>query len=314
MSYNIEHKHMKDNLILQDKNYISAKRASIIFGYTSDYVGQLCRSGKLECKMIGRSWFVSEESVIKHRETVAENTSVISATTVASAPIAVSIVSIDTKTTFTVSLLLLDSPKLVLVQPILVEESPIVSPIVVESLISPIAISARTSSDTDLNTLVIDNKNNLKKLVLVSAFFVFAFLFIFRSFVFAPSLNGSNTVASVISVSKDIASGIINSLSMIPNFASNIFDHGSIYDKQGLAKVDKPPPVNSSSESFGGLAVVPSSQSVAKDELLKQKIRDSFSDEVEVKPDKSGTAGIITPVFRKVKGDDFVYVMVPVKN
>ncbi len=314
---------MKDNLILQDKNYISAKRASIVFGYTSDYVGQLCRSGKLERKMIGRSWFVSEESVIKHREAVAENTSVNATTVIAPDTVVVSIVSIDTKTTFTVSLLLLDSPKFVSMHSFFISESPVVSPIIspivvegfVSSVSTPTAPAASVESVSSTSSvLVIDSKNNLKKLVLASAFFVFVFLFIFRSFVFAPSLNGSNTVASVISVSKDIASGIINSLSMIPNFAFNIFDHGSIYDKQGLAKVDKPPPENSPGESFGGLAVVPSSQSVQKDELLKQKIRDSFSDEVEVKPDKSGTAGIITPVFRKVRGNDFVYVMVPVKN
>ena len=45
-------KFMKDSLILQDNNYISAKRVQELFGYTSDYVGQLCRSGKIEAKMI----------------------------------------------------------------------------------------------------------------------------------------------------------------------------------------------------------------------------------------------------------------------
>ena len=61
---------MKENLILQDKNYISAKRAAEIFGYASDYIGQLCRSGKVECKMVGRSWFVTKESLVKHRISV----------------------------------------------------------------------------------------------------------------------------------------------------------------------------------------------------------------------------------------------------
>src|SRR3990167_8079449 len=58
---------MKDNLILEGKNYISARRAARIINYAQDYIGQLCRSNKLDCKMVGRSWFVTEESLLAHR-------------------------------------------------------------------------------------------------------------------------------------------------------------------------------------------------------------------------------------------------------
>jgi hypothetical protein len=318
MSYNIKHKHMKDNLILQDKNYISAKRASIVFGYTSDYVGQLCRLGKLECKMIGRSWFVSEESVIKHREAVAMDLN--SKKDVAENDIQnISLVVFDTGTFATVSLLLLEAPKSapsLFVSPVFNSNfSPISTPIAVAQFSAPtvsvsqISNSAVLSSDTKSTT-----NNSFKKFAFASALFVFAFIFIFKSFVFIPDSNKSNSVASVISVTKEITSELVKAFSMIPYFASNLFDHGSIYDKQKLAEVENPPPESSQGEQFGGLAVVPSSQTVQGDELIKKKIRDSFSDEVEIKPDESGTAGVITPVFRKVKGNDFVYVMVPVKN
>jgi hypothetical protein len=40
----------------------------------------------------------------------------------------------------------------------------------------------------------------------------------------------------------------------------------------------------------------------------------SFSDEVTIQPDKSGTSGVITPVFKQTDGKDFVYVLVPVKE
>ena len=63
---------MANSLILQDKNYISAKQVQSLFGYTSDYVGQLCRAGKLESKMIGRSWFVTEQSIIDYKNSVAD--------------------------------------------------------------------------------------------------------------------------------------------------------------------------------------------------------------------------------------------------
>ncbi len=47
------------------------KKSSLIaedFGYTTDYVGQLCRSGKVAAQMVGRSWYVDPESVQAYRE------------------------------------------------------------------------------------------------------------------------------------------------------------------------------------------------------------------------------------------------------
>jgi hypothetical protein len=35
--------------------------------YTTDYIGQLCRSGKVEAKLIGRAWFVNEKSLLGHK-------------------------------------------------------------------------------------------------------------------------------------------------------------------------------------------------------------------------------------------------------
>ncbi len=47
---------------------------------------------------------------------------------------------------------------------------------------------------------------------------------------------------------------------------------------------------------------------------MKSMIQNSFSDEVAVRPDQSGTSGVITPVFRKNSGEDFLYVLVPLKE
>jgi hypothetical protein len=58
---------MKDSLLIEGKQYISTSRAAEIAGYSNDYVGQLCRSGKLDCWMIGRNWYVEEASILKHK-------------------------------------------------------------------------------------------------------------------------------------------------------------------------------------------------------------------------------------------------------
>lgn len=56
-----------DELTIGDKVYISTKRAADITGYAKDYVGQLCREGRVEATLVGRSWYVLESSVREHR-------------------------------------------------------------------------------------------------------------------------------------------------------------------------------------------------------------------------------------------------------
>jgi len=56
-----------DEVILDNKKYIKASTIAKHLGYTSDYVGQLCRSGKVDAQLVGRSWFVAEDSLREHK-------------------------------------------------------------------------------------------------------------------------------------------------------------------------------------------------------------------------------------------------------
>jgi len=56
-----------NEITIGDKIYISSKRAAEITGYAKDYVGQLCREGHVDAKMVGRSWYVYEPSIRTHR-------------------------------------------------------------------------------------------------------------------------------------------------------------------------------------------------------------------------------------------------------
>lgn len=58
---------MADFFVIEGQNYISSKRASELTGYAKDYIGQLCRMGKIDAKLIGRNWFVSESSLKAHK-------------------------------------------------------------------------------------------------------------------------------------------------------------------------------------------------------------------------------------------------------
>ncbi|MBI5004832.1 MAG: DUF5011 domain-containing protein, partial [Candidatus Lloydbacteria bacterium] len=56
-----------DEIILDGKKYISSRRAGEITRYTNDYIGQLCRAGKVDGKLIGRIRFVDEASLLSYK-------------------------------------------------------------------------------------------------------------------------------------------------------------------------------------------------------------------------------------------------------
>jgi len=58
---------MHEELTLDGVKYISAKRAAEITQYSKDYIGQLCREGKILANRIGRNWYVAEKSIIRHK-------------------------------------------------------------------------------------------------------------------------------------------------------------------------------------------------------------------------------------------------------
>ena len=56
-----------DELLIEDKKYVSSKRAAKITGYAKDYIGQLCREGRVPARLVGRSWYVLEAAIRDHR-------------------------------------------------------------------------------------------------------------------------------------------------------------------------------------------------------------------------------------------------------
>lgn len=58
-----------DELVVDGEKYISSGRAARLSGYAKDYIGQLCRAGKVDAKMVGRSWYVKESAIKEHRKT-----------------------------------------------------------------------------------------------------------------------------------------------------------------------------------------------------------------------------------------------------
>lgn len=56
-----------DEITIEEKKYISSKRAAKITGYAKDYIGQLCREGRVPARLVGRNWYVLETAIQDHR-------------------------------------------------------------------------------------------------------------------------------------------------------------------------------------------------------------------------------------------------------
>lgn len=59
---------METSIFQKDREYVSASIAGKKLGYTSDYIGQLCRAGKVPGKLIGRTWFVDLHALLSHKK------------------------------------------------------------------------------------------------------------------------------------------------------------------------------------------------------------------------------------------------------
>ena len=320
---------MKDTLILEGKNYISARRAAKIINYAQDYIGQLCRSGKLDCRMVGRSWFVTEESLLTHRQSAVDSISQKMVKNIDEENIKKDALNSSILSNISLSPALSVTPRQNSNQEI--SAVPVVSEKVSEKenvhflpalkkrlpmnfslpkSISDISLSPFLYFDARKASLF----NTTLVVLVVSAITISGIIFTI-SLSPAKYANSVSSQASVISLTKEIVNKIIGGFDTMSSHLSLYF----AYDKNTSDKIYSDVPQNSFGTTtafvnLNGIGIVPSSQSVLADEQSKLKIRNTFSDEVSIHSDKSGTAGIITPVFKKNDGDDFVYVLVPVKE
>jgi hypothetical protein len=58
-----------EHLELGGKKYMKVSSAARETGYTSDYIGQLCRAKKIDAKLVGRTWYVAQDEITAHKRT-----------------------------------------------------------------------------------------------------------------------------------------------------------------------------------------------------------------------------------------------------
>jgi hypothetical protein len=324
---------MNSDLYFDGKRYISSSRAAKITGYVNDYIGQLCRDNKIECRMVGRSWYVALDSLVQYKNlngtgTRSRGPQKISEDHVSPilgslresekklfVPGKISAVKTSGSTDFSQPVTVVSAPKIknqiFISYPFGVEVSKVEIPVFVPakkrrsmtSLLAPVA-----------------------KLSLVSFAIIFALIgFRFGMYV-SPSSNEIYAGAFQ-EVSKDMQASALSGFEQTFNqvavawhdtVQSWLFDTRQMFfalTGNGFAQNTIQPASTDQANSAPnqGMVVVPINPNMNQDAVVA-KVKQSFSDQVSVSPNSDGQSGVITPVFKKTKGDEYLYVMVPIKN
>jgi hypothetical protein len=374
---------MNGELFFDGKKYISSKRAAQISGYANDYIGQLCRGEKLESRMIGRSWYVSLDSLVSYKkfaqnetlqikkrngqpllrkgETKQEVVGIqIAGSHIKPAP---TIGNVSQEKLSIISSVINYEPDNSPLLPSLGNKQQKVSPVVsgkklvtkshaqeeTETQTVPVAISSEyKKEDKKLNprisAVAIDSHIQIKpkpsfainkKIAFAFAAVVIIFGSLFINFQLkstssilsekAPATrllaqsekSASNSFLGFVNKSiRDLAVSFYETINDLTteSFSTLVFqdDKDSDYDQtqksKEIANLSVPIPVSK------GIVVVPASDEKIETEKIIQEVKNSFSDEVVVKPDSSGVSGVIQPMFREASGDEYIYVLVPVNN
>lgn len=325
---------MDSSLIFDGKTYISVIRASKDFGYNSDYLGQLCRKSLVDCRRVGRLWFVNPESIKLHEQKAEESKKQ----------------NFESRRRSRVGLSNISSQSL---KPGIDHGTNLVSS-GVSTNVSKREISFH-APDVYINDLLkFDPESDrqdrgFRRNIFVATFFTIAIIFTFSSGVLNHnSLDNFNEVkfSSLSNVSKNIFSDSLNNLELISKYSTfasaNIlnsvgdwvgyqFDNaGAEISKRitrtynsiseltpslsGIFSSNKKTHITASSTKSSGLVVVPSTGDPDSDLSVKNYVKESFSDEAEVVPDESGSSGVIRPVFRSGDEQEYLYILVPVED
>lgn len=287
-------------LYLEGKKFISSLEASTFSGYSRDYIGQLVREEKLEGKLVGRLWFISLPSLEKHL--AKQNPKSEEAKpTLANAVYPLEKIEKISKYEKEISPTLPSFPQK---EKVIHFEKEISYPAFVST--KNFSFGYRNPEATSIF--------HLKRLA-ISA--VIAVTLIFGAHVVYYQINKEEIALrnnSVLASASVVSSSALDSFALdwyrfingkfigVNKFFASIFGSKQLAYETGAVQQK---PVSQ------GVVVVPND---AQGEETVNRIKASFSDKVGIARNPDGVTGLITPEFKKVTGDEYLYVLVPVKE
>lgn len=303
---------MEKGLIFEGKKFISTKRASEIYGYNPDYIGQLCREKLINAKRVGRVWFVEENAIAEHKHFGGKK--VVQELPPGFLPIK-EVARTTGYSTDYLGFLCRGSQ----VECRMVEDKWFVSQISVEQYKDMAAQKLRERAEalkqqntqtrqafvSDVPTQPLDTEDKTSSRA--SQHEVPAV--VFSSFPIAAKIMFGSLVAFLIVASVFMFSSVAKQpnkqqgvVALVTRSVVNVWDE--------LASKPRSVPKDISE----GVVVVPSAKNEQDDETIKNYVKNAFSDETQVIPDETGTSGIVQPIFKNNNDQEYLYVMVPKKE
>lgn len=273
---------MDNELIFNNKKFLSSKRAGELAGYTNDYVARLCRQKKVLGRMVGRAWYVEEESFLEFltgnnvkKEKRSYELSKERKKEYGSGSIAKQKKEVKQNVEHNVEPI----PSVVFVRRNIFQKVGVFVGIVLlvvgtYAVYSPNAQKAGQQLTDSFKTQV-----NLASV--------------------------ADSITSFFEYIWKLTTGALRSLAVKDSTESQISDTISqdfSEDEEQFALLDK---------ERDGVVVVPSA-GLDENEIRKQEIEEAFSDEIEIIPDEDGRSGIIKPIFKNPEDQEYLYVLVPI--
>ena len=296
----------KDELFFEKKKYLSSKYAGKITGYTNDYIARLCRQGKMKGQVVGKTWYVEKDSLadfsIKNSKRKTKNRELLSKerkneyVSGSEKGSMFKIVESKIKTFPELSKNVLFKKSVAMMVAVLVVSGAYVLQNIQNS--SDVYVVKNNVEDSISIPKIVNNNGGL---VADSGTKKSSASSLFANIIESTDMMFENTWRRMVSTFRSFVVGTYKTITQ------RFSDERSTADDVNKKKIQ----VSNEREA---LVVVPSTGSTVEDNRLKQKIKDSFSDEVKVIPDESGRSGIVRPVFREKEGQNYLYMLVPVSE
>ena len=286
--------------------YVASREAARLCNYTTDYIGQLCRGGHINATRVGRMWYVDKESLLSYKQKVLLQNKQDFQTSRPSENIPLRDSSEETS----------DTDQVLGVEEHISFENrsthyhktdPHQDDKVVDqhSCAMPQFADYSHVALSDIDT---GHKRAFAISLAIVLFIFFNAAYILRHSIPVPSVASIGSIASGIGDTiLDGAQYVRDGVYDLAHRLRYVFARNSGGTTLQEPTTDTPelPPVRT------GLVVAPSLKNPS---AQIEEIKNSFSDEVIVSVDESKTSGFIRPVFRSGKSENYIYVLVPVKE
>lgn len=326
---------MESELFFEGKKYISGSRASQLTGYNSDYIGQLCRKGLLDCRRVGRAWFVNEDSLKNHEVNASKSIrgKVLIHTPPTTTPNTTPVQLEKTENGTSVKL-----PYIARFEPknnnYAFRSSDHVGSDFVDHL-EDSQIKRKLFNELSVGVTIL-----IFLISGVSNFSILAQLANFRSTsigerVISYEQKFANTFNAIVVLKERTEDSIAYTANVFESTGEVVgertyqYVYGigkSILEIENLAlratRNIRLALRNQSEQTSGdtvksqqvGMVVVPSAENSQLNAQVKEYVKRSFSDEIKILPDESGSSGVIKPIFKNKTNQEYLYVVVPLQE